>query len=112
MDEKRSLLDEVVAAINERYQGEFTEGDRVIIGDLLDRLLKVHNLCKIARSSDPQIFKDSQFPRFFEETAQEAYMESTERFTKMFEDKAKYMAIMNAVGAAIYRECRNNTKVK
>ena len=39
-------------------------------------------------------------------------MESTERFTKMFEDKAKYMAIMNAVGAAIYRECRNNTKVK
>ena len=112
MDEKRSLLDEVVAAINERYQGEFTEGDRVIIGELLDRLLKVHNLCKIARSSDPQIFKDSLFPRFFEETAQEAYMESTERFTKMFEDKAKYMAIMNAVGAAIYRECRNNTKVK
>ena len=79
---------------------------------LLDRLLKDAKLRKIARSSDPQVFKDSHFPRFFEETAQEAYMESTERFTKMFEDKAKYMAIMNAVGAAIYRECRNNTKVK
>ena len=108
MEEKRSLLDEVVAAINERYQGDFTEGDRVIIGDLLDRLLKDARLRKIARSSDPQIFKDSQFPRFFEETAQEAYMESTERYTKMFEDKAKYMAIMNAVCSAIYRECRNS----
>ena len=43
-----------------------------------------------------------------EETAQEAYMESTERYTKMFEDKAKYMAIMNAVCSAIYRECRNS----
>jgi len=107
MEEKRSLLDEVVAAINERYQGDFTEGDRVIIGDLLDRLLKDARLRKIARSSDPQIFKDSQFPRFFEETAQEAYMESTERYTKMFEDRAKYIAIMNAVGSAIYRECRN-----
>ena len=108
MEEKRSLLDEVVAAINERYQGDFTEGDRVIIGDLLDRLLKDARLRKIARSSEPQIFKDSQFPRLFEETAQEAYMESTERFTKMFEDRAKYLAIMNAVGNAIYIECRNS----
>ena len=108
MEEKRSLLDEVVAAINERYQGDFTEGDRVIIGDLLDRLLKDAKLRRIARSSEPQIFKDSQFPRFFEETAQEAYMESTERFTKMFEDRAKYLAIMNAVGNAIYIECRNS----
>ena len=106
MDERRSLLDEVVAAINERYQGDFTDGDRVIIDDLLGRLLNDVKLRKIARSSDPQIFKDSQFPRFFEETAQEAYMESTERYTKMFEDKAKYMAIMDAVGNAIYRECR------
>ena len=109
MEEKRSLLDEVVAAINERYQGDFTEADRVIIGDLLTRLLKDARLLKIARSSDPQIFRDSQFPRFFEETAQEAYMESTERYTKMFEDKAKYIAIMNAVGNAIYRESRNAT---
>ncbi len=106
-DEKRSLLDEVVAAINERYQGDFTDADRVIIGDLLDRLLKDNKLRKIARSSDPQIFRASQFPKYFEETAQEAYMESTERFTKMFEDKAKYLAIMNAVANAIYRECRN-----
>ena len=108
MDEKRSLLDEVVEAINERYQGDFTEGDRVIIGDLLERLLKDPKLRKIARASDPQIFKDSQFPKFFDETAQEAYTESTERFTKMFEDRAKYLAIMNVVGAAIYRVCRNS----
>ena len=112
MDEKRSLLDEVVAAINERYQGDFTEADRVIIGDLLNRLLKDARLRKIARASDPQIFKNNQFPKFFEETAQEAYTESTERFTKMFEDKAKYIAIMNAVGAAIYRACRNSKDEK
>ncbi len=112
MDEKRSLLDEVVATINERYQGDFTEGDRVIIGDLLERLLKDTRLRKIARSSEPQIFRNSQFPKFFEETAQEAYTESTERFTKMFEDRAKYLAIMNAVGSAIYRECRNSKDEK
>ena len=54
---------------------------------------------KIARTSDLQFFKDSQFPKSFDKTAQEACTESTERFTKMLEDRAKYLAFMNAVGA-------------
>ena len=111
-DPKKSMLDEVIDAINEMYQGDFTEADRVIIGDLLQRLLKDEKLRKLARSADPQIFKNNQFPKFFEETAQTAYMESTERYTKMFEDTAKYFAIMSAVGAAVYRECRNSKKTK
>lgn len=106
MEERRSLLDEVVAAINERYQGDFTEADRVIIGDLLGRLMKNSRLRKFARSSDPKIFKESQFPKIFNETAQRAYTESTERYTKLFEDTAKYKAIMNAVANIIYRASR------
>ena len=106
-DDKRSLLDEVIQAINEKYQGDFTEGDRVLIGDLLQRMLQDEKLRKIARNADPKIFKNNQFPKFFEETAQNAYIESNERYTRMFEDSAKYKAIMNAVGSAIYREFRN-----
>ena len=106
-EEKRSLLDEVIAAINEIYQGDFTEGDRVIIGDLLNRLLTNDKLRKIAKSADPQIFKRNQFPSFFADTAQQAYLESQERYTKMFEDKAKYDAIMNAVATILFREFRN-----
>lgn len=111
-DPKKSILDEVIDAINEMYQGDFTEADRVIIGDLLQHLLKDEKLRKLARSADPQIFKNNQFPKFFEETAQTAYMESTERYTKMFEDTAKYFAIISAVGAAVYCECRNSKKTK
>ena len=107
---KRSLLDEVIAAINEIYHGDFTEGDRVIIGDLLNRLIKDEKLRKIAKNADPQIFKRTQFPAFFAETAQMAYTESQERFTKMFEDKAKYDAIMNAVANILFREFRNAKK--
>ena len=109
---KKSLLDEVIESINAKYQGDFTEADRVIIGDLLQRLLKDDKLRKLARSSDAQIFKNNQFPKIFEETAQNAYIESTERYTKMFEDTAKYFAIMSAVGNAIYRECRNSKEKK
>ena len=106
-DDKRSLLDEVIAAINEKYQGDFTEADRVIIGDLLQRLLKDDRLRRIASSADPKIFMDSQFPKFFEEIAQQAYVENTESYTSLFEDKAKYMAIMSILASAVIRECRN-----
>ena len=112
MNRKKSLLDEVIESINAKYQGDFTEADRVIIGDLLQRLLKDDKLRKLARSSDAQIFKNNQFPKIFEETAPNAYIESTERYTKMFEDTAKYFAIMNTVGNALYRECRNSKAKK
>ena len=107
IDGNCSLLEQVVAAINARYQGDFTEADRVIISDLLKRLLKNPRLRKVARAADPLIFQDSQFPKYFEETAQDAYTESNERYTKIFEDREKYMAIMNVLADAIYRECRN-----
>ena len=109
-DPKRSLLDEVIAAINEIYHGDFTEADRVIIGDLLHRMLKDSKLRLIAKSADPMIFRKNQFPAFFAETAQQAYVESQERFKKIFEDQAKYDAIMNAVATILYREFRNTKK--
>ena len=39
--------------------------------------------------------------------AQASYMESTETYTKLFEDSAKYHAIMNALARELYREMRN-----
>ena len=34
-------------------------------------------------------------------------MESTETYTKLFEDSAKYHAIMTALAQELYREMRN-----
>ena len=106
-DEKRSPLDEIIAAINDRFKGDFAEADRVIIGDLYARLMKDDKLRKLAKTSEPQIFRDSQFPKIFEETAQKAYMESTERYTQMFQNKEKYDFICNALAELLIREVRN-----
>ena len=40
------------------------------------------------------------------DTAQDCYIESQQTFTSMFEDQAKYNAIMHALGALVYREMR------
>ena len=106
--EKKEPLDEVIEKINEKYKGHFTEGDRVVITALHDRLMKDEKLAGMARSSDPKVFTGSIFPKAFEDAAQDSYVESQEAFTSIFEDKAKYNAIMKALADVVYREMRRN----
>lgn len=47
-------MDEVIAKINEKFKGNFTEGDKVILSLLRDKLLSDKKLKKMARFSDPQ----------------------------------------------------------
>jgi len=46
----------------------------------------------------------------FDDAAQEAYMESTETYTKLFEDAGKYRAIMTALARAMFDELRSASK--
>ena len=63
-------------------------------------------LNNMARTSDPQIFAESIFPKAFSTAAQDSYMESEETYKSLFEDTAKYNAIMRALCGVIYREAR------
>jgi type I restriction enzyme R subunit len=99
-------LDEIIARINEKYKGEFTDADRVMIGALAERLRSDTRLANMALSSDPQIFAESIFPQAFNIAAQDSYMESQETYTSMFEDQSKYNAIMNTLADMLYREMR------
>lgn len=64
----------------------------------------------MAASSDPRIFAESKFPKAFDDAAQDSYMESQETYSSLFEDRAKYSAIMRALAEVIYREMRNGGK--
>lgn len=104
--EKKEPLEEIIEKINERYKGAFTDGDRVLLAALRDKLMGDIKLRKVARSSDPQIFAESIFPKVFDDAAMESYMESQDTYTSLFEDRNKYNAIMSALAEIIYREMR------
>ena len=95
-------LDEIIEKINEKYKGAFTEGDRVLLNALHTKLM-----ANKAKTSDPQIFAESIFPKAFGDAAQDSYMESQDTYTTLFEDQHKYNAIMSALAEVIYRELRN-----
>ncbi len=71
--------------INEKFKGEFTNADRVLLTALHDRLLADPKLAKLARSSDPQIFTESIFPKAFDTAAQDSYLEAQDTFASLFE---------------------------
>lgn len=103
---EKSTLDEILEKINEKYKGEFTDADRVMLTALHDKLVKDDKLAGSAKTSDPRIFVESIFPAAFGTAAMDSYLESQESYKALFEDKTKYDAIMNALAGVIYREMR------
>ena len=101
-------LDEIIEKINEKYKGVFTDGDRVMLDALRTKLMSNKKLASMAKSSDPQIFTESIFPKAFGDAAQDSFMEAQDTYTTLFEDQHKYNAIMYALAEIIYREMRKN----
>ena len=62
---------------------------------------------KAAKTDGRQIFEKNIFPQLFDDAAQEAYIESTETYTKLFEDAGKYRAIMGALAHAMFDELQH-----
>ena len=106
MTETLTPLEEVIAKINEQFIGDFTEGDKVMITALHEKLKNNKKLIKSAQSDGQQIFEKNIFPQLFDDAAQEAYIESTETYTKLFQDATKYRAIMTALARAMFDELR------
>ncbi len=105
----KSTLDEILEKINEKYKGDFTDADKVMLGALHDKLVADPKLRSSALTSDPRIFTESIFPNAFGTAAMESYMESQESYSALFEDQAKYNAVMSALAGMVYREMRGGT---
>ena len=102
--EQKEPLEEVIQKINDLFAGEFTDGDRVLLYALHDKLKNDVKLQKVAQTSNPQVFVESIFPKTFDEVAQDSYIEQTEAYTSLFQNKNKYNAIMSALATMLYKE--------
>jgi type I restriction enzyme R subunit len=106
--EAKEPLEEVIQKINEMFNGEFTDKDRVLLYILHGRLKEDKKLEKIAQASDWKMFVESIFPKIFDDAAQDSYMDQTEAFTMLFQNQSKYNAVMIALAMMLYKEF--NTK--
>jgi len=111
-DPKGELLDIIIEHINERFNGIFTEGDKVIVETMFDKIIDgdkklLNKLKRQAKNNNVEIFQDNIFPKIFKDIANECYMEQMDAFTKLFKNRDFYDAIMAEIGRETYRELRN-----
>lgn len=104
IEEKKEPLDAVLERINEALAGDFTEGDKVIMRNLWEKLSKDKSLSKSAKQDGAQMFQNNIFPKKFEEVAMESYIESQETYESLFSDidKKKYSLFMTMLASGLY----------
>lgn len=105
--EEDEELETIVNRINEKFQGDFSEGDRVIVETLYKAAKKDKKLKTSAQNNDVQIFEQSIFPEFFHKSALDNYESSMNSFEKLFQDSSFYQTVMQAVAKEVYKDLRN-----
>lgn len=108
--EQESPLDEIIRKVNEKYNGQFGPGDKVVLETLREKMSKNVALAKQAQSSDSNIFKDL-FKKEFEKTIVESYEESQESYTSLLSDKNKFDAVMSVLAEILYRDFKKKEYV-
>lgn len=107
--DKDDTLEEIITKINGKYEGIFTEGDRVIVETMYNKCVKGNKkLAQYAKNNDAELFEQSIFPEMFKQMAQDCYMEQMSSFKKLFENKEFYVAVMEALGKEAYKGLRNS----
>ena len=104
------MLEEIIRRVNERAKGEFTESDRVIMETIYNKAYKGKESKKLelyVKGNTQEMFEKSIFPKMFQQFAQECYMESTESFTKLFEDREYYNIVMEETARLLYENLRS-----
>jgi len=106
-EDKDELLENIIKKVNERFEGMFTDGDRVIVETLYKRAVKDNKKLKqYAKKNDSEVFEQSIFPEIFKGIAQKCYSESMDAFTKLFENKEFYDSVMEEIAKQAYKELR------
>lgn len=101
------LLENIIQKINDRFQGVFTEGDRVIVETIYKKCIKGNKkLQQYAKKNDSEIFEKSIFPEIFKKIAQDCYGDSMSAFAKLFQDKSFYQSVMEEIAREAYKDLR------
>jgi len=105
-------LDYIIDKINDRYNGVFTDGDKVIVETIYNDVMKREKrLRAYAKKNEEAVFRQSIFPEVFEEVAQDCYTNSMEAFAKLFQDKVFYEIVLDSISRQAYKDLRNESSV-
>lgn len=110
-DKKKDTLQSIIDKVNERFSGDFTDGDRVIIEGIYQMFMKdseVKKFKKYAKDNSTEMFVHSLFPDKFKDIVTQCFLDNNEAFTKLFNDPDFYQKVQDAMAAELYKALRRD----
>lgn len=108
---KKDTLQNIIDKVNERFDGDFNESDRVIIESIFQMFMsdkEIKKFKRYAHDTTPEMFVKSLFPNKFKEIATQCYIENAGSYKKLFTDTEFYQKVMDAMAKDLYKSLRNN----
>ena len=108
---KKDTLQNIIDKVNERFEGQFTDGDRVIIERIFQMFMHdsdVKKFKRYAKDNNPEMFVKSLFPDKFREIATQCWANNSDAFTKLFNDSEFYQKVMDTMAKEIYKWLRKD----
>ena len=111
LDKKKDTLQSIIEKVNERFDGDFTDSDRVIIESIYQMFMndtEVKKFRKYAKDNNPEMFVKSLFPEKFKDIVVQCFMENKVTFEKLFNDPDFYEKVKDIMADELYKSLRKD----
>ena len=110
-NKKKDTLQSIIDKVNERFNGNFTNSDRVIIEGIYQMFMKdadVKKFKKYAKDNSTEMFVQSLFPDKFKDIVTQCFLDNNDSFSKLFNDPDFYQKVQDAMAAELYKALRKD----
>jgi len=108
---KKDTLQSIIDKVNERFSGNFTDADRVIIEGIYQMFMKdaeVKKFKKYAKDNSTEMFVQSLFPDKFRDIVTQCFLDNNDSFAKLFNDPEFYARVQEAMAQELYKALRKD----
>lgn len=106
---KKDTLQSIIDKVNDKFGGNFTDGDRVIVESIYQMFMndkEIKKYKRYAKDNNPEMFVKSLFPDKFKAIATKCFLENNDSFQKLFNDSEFYQKVMEEMAKEIYKKLR------
>lgn len=111
LNKKKDTLQSIIDKVNERFEGDFTDSDRVIIEGIYQMFMNDDDVKKFkqyAKDNNTEMFVNSLFPDKFKAIVTKCFLENNDSFQKLFNDPDFYQKVMDAMARELYKSLRKD----
>ena len=111
-NKKKDTLQSIIDKVNERFDGEFTDADKVIIEGIYRMFMDdkdIKKFKKYASDNSTEMFVKSLFPDKFKEIVTQCFTDNNESFRKLFNDPEFYKKVQDIMAKELYNSLRKDS---